>query len=266
MSEPVSKAEIEDVLSSIRRLVSENTGAIKRESDGAEAAEKLVLTPAFRVDQEEGDTGAVELADKDTPEAMVAQVVDAANDDDAAVAAEADAAAQGADAAHEPVQAEDDGHPLSPLERRIAELESVISRSASEFEPEATEVEEIAGGYAFPHEATETDTQEPEGEAEAEADADAGADMAEPGQAEDVAEVSAEAEMALDAVVELVPEPVAEPEAETVVELQPEAMVEPEPEAMVQPEPEPVVEPEAEAVAEPEPEQDAAVEAEPAQE
>lgn len=50
MSDPVSNAEIEDVLSSIRRLISES-----KASEGQEAStktEKLVLTPAFRVHDE----------------------------------------------------------------------------------------------------------------------------------------------------------------------------------------------------------------------
>lgn len=52
MSDPVSNAEIEDVLSSIRRLVSSGDrekSPIQLESSG-DVAEKLVLTPALRVD------------------------------------------------------------------------------------------------------------------------------------------------------------------------------------------------------------------------
>jgi cell pole-organizing protein PopZ len=71
MSEPVTHAEIEDVLSSIRRLVSEDareaqaesksaTSAAGGESSGAAAqgktAPRLVLTPALRV-SENADTG-----------------------------------------------------------------------------------------------------------------------------------------------------------------------------------------------------------------
>lgn len=88
MSEPVSKAEIEDVLSSIRRLVSENTGAVRRDAANLQAAEKLVLTPAFRVDEDESATPDEEEADQavgavvvdaetPSPEAAVAQVVEA---------------------------------------------------------------------------------------------------------------------------------------------------------------------------------------------
>ena len=52
MSDPVSNAEIEDVLSSIRRLISESSASEGRESSAK--AEKLVLTPAFRVHDDSG--------------------------------------------------------------------------------------------------------------------------------------------------------------------------------------------------------------------
>ena len=53
MSDPVSNSEIEDVLASIRRLVSENAKALKRDGERDPEAEKLVLTPAFRIDESE---------------------------------------------------------------------------------------------------------------------------------------------------------------------------------------------------------------------
>ncbi|MGV8952203.1 MAG: hypothetical protein ACOH2M_13930 [Cypionkella sp.] len=52
MSEPLSSSEIEDVLSSIRRLVSEDMRPVPRApgvSPIAEVTEKLILTPALRV-------------------------------------------------------------------------------------------------------------------------------------------------------------------------------------------------------------------------
>ncbi len=51
MSDPVSNTEIEDVLASIRRLVSENAKALKRDRERDPEAEKLVLTPAYRIDE-----------------------------------------------------------------------------------------------------------------------------------------------------------------------------------------------------------------------
>ena len=52
MSEPLSSTEIEDVLSSIRRLVSDDI-APQRQSVVAAAGDKLILTPALRVVQTE---------------------------------------------------------------------------------------------------------------------------------------------------------------------------------------------------------------------
>jgi hypothetical protein len=53
MSEPMSSGDIEDVLSSIRRLVSEELRPIARTTAGAKPAitdaEKLILTPALRI-------------------------------------------------------------------------------------------------------------------------------------------------------------------------------------------------------------------------
>ena len=52
MSEPLSSTEIEDVLSSIRRLVSEDMRPLPRPAAAAvQAGEKLILTPALRVVQ-----------------------------------------------------------------------------------------------------------------------------------------------------------------------------------------------------------------------
>jgi hypothetical protein len=49
MSEAVSNAEVEDVLSSIRRLVSEERRPVNRPKVDAPTADKLVLTPSLRV-------------------------------------------------------------------------------------------------------------------------------------------------------------------------------------------------------------------------
>ena len=80
MSDPVTNAEIEDVLSSIRRLVSTDdrgkTGAAKAVSN---EQDKLVLTPSQRVDEaplEEGGTDCAEIGegpDRPEPVASLAQ-------------------------------------------------------------------------------------------------------------------------------------------------------------------------------------------------
>lgn len=51
MSDPVTNIEIEDVLSSIRKLVSENARSTRDDSADRAAAEKLVLTPSLRVEE-----------------------------------------------------------------------------------------------------------------------------------------------------------------------------------------------------------------------
>lgn len=52
MSDPVTNVEIEDVLSSIRKLVSVDDRPAKKADDvGEERVEKLVLTPSLRVDE-----------------------------------------------------------------------------------------------------------------------------------------------------------------------------------------------------------------------
>ncbi len=73
MSEPMTNVEIEDVLSSIRRLVSEDF----RTAPGSQprAAEKLVLTPALRVVSDNDDSDTPEdLATVITSEAAAAVV------------------------------------------------------------------------------------------------------------------------------------------------------------------------------------------------
>jgi hypothetical protein len=67
MSDPVTHAEIEDVLSSIRRLVSEDS---RGEPAAPEPAAKLVLTPALRVKEPEPrspDTAGSPAPDEDAP-------------------------------------------------------------------------------------------------------------------------------------------------------------------------------------------------------
>ncbi|WP_413221541.1 hypothetical protein [Tritonibacter mobilis] len=73
MSEPVTHAEIEDVLSSIRRLVSETGRAEEPARPAAKPATRLVLTPALRVPEAEvarsdaAQHGGVAHSDAGTP-------------------------------------------------------------------------------------------------------------------------------------------------------------------------------------------------------
>ena len=71
MSDPVTNVEIEDVLSSIRRLVSEDTRTTLRRAppETEEAQDRLVLTPSFRVASPPVDEPEVEDTDDVTDEA-----------------------------------------------------------------------------------------------------------------------------------------------------------------------------------------------------
>lgn len=66
MSDPVSNSEIEDVLASIRRLVSENAKALKGDRARDPEAEKLVLTPALRIDESEAPPAPADVFAVDT--------------------------------------------------------------------------------------------------------------------------------------------------------------------------------------------------------
>ena len=103
MPDPVKNAEIEDVLSSIRRLVADDAPApIEPPAPPkAEGADRLVLTPALRIQPQE------------------------------IKAAEAPAA--------EPAPV-DDWEEVT-LEDRIAELEAAVASSDDEYEPDGSEVE-----------------------------------------------------------------------------------------------------------------------------
>lgn len=192
MSKPVSNAEIEDVLSSIRRLVSENAGAHRRDRSGAQGGDRLVLTPAFRVDDSSpydadvlsgDDAGgeatpdpAVQEAADDAP-AAEARAEDMDADMDAAVAILAErltaaniipdhaetpdpGATDTPDAAEDAVAeaiADDAGAPS--LERRIAELEAAVDDTADEWEPDGSEAEDMPDKAIFHHHARPAATE-----------------------------------------------------------------------------------------------------------
>jgi len=129
MSEPVSNAEIEDVLSSIRKLVSENTGGNSRASAGGASIEKFVLTPALRVldASEEG-------AEASPDDAGINAFSNRLPDDQAG----ADPVVDQAESPEESLQAGNEV-PGVKLEDRIAELEMAVGRSHEEWEPDGSE-------------------------------------------------------------------------------------------------------------------------------
>lgn len=136
MSEPVSNAEIEDVLSSIRRLVSENTDTPRPVSARDENAKKLVLTPAFRVLEGHGSEPEPSSEGQDADATTAEQT-------------EEDSELQNAS------ETIDDSVDTTDLGQKIAALEAAISDSHEEWEPdgseqEATEAEPIILQRAAP--------------------------------------------------------------------------------------------------------------------
>lgn len=175
MSEPVTNAEIEDVLTAVRRLVSQSGGAKPKPRENGAA--KLVLTPAFRVDADpedpvpeaSRDSVATEPSPEASPEPAVMGAEAAVPGDspedtpEAArdaqdvvqdVAATLRAAAQDDSAeAHDSAE-QGEPSPRSALEARIAELESVVVKAPdAAYEPEGGEPEETQGEVVFHHKA-----------------------------------------------------------------------------------------------------------------
>jgi hypothetical protein len=203
MSEPVTNREIEDVLSAVRRLVSE-TGAPRREERASEMAGKLVLTPAFRVDNKpEPVVEAVPEAPMhaDAPdvqeasvEALVQDTVDAApeaniaeSDEsgapedgqpdaiDAALAAlKADSGAEvGETSAAGPAPEDSVAEVTETLEERIAELEAVVTApETEEWEPDGSEEADAPRTVLFRHSTPFASVSDPEPTDAPEADAD----------------------------------------------------------------------------------------------
>ncbi|PIE09317.1 MAG: hypothetical protein CSA72_13065 [Rhodobacterales bacterium] len=158
MSDPVTNVEVEDVLSSIRRLLADGQSAAPAETTGAdrrapEAEEKLVLTPEFRVGESRGDAPVESAAPlvldsplTPEPELVVPSVHQIGED--------ADTLADGcAEPSHETVSQEEavqDSDPDSLAERRarleatIAELEAAVAGEDTEWEPDGSEEAEDA--------------------------------------------------------------------------------------------------------------------------
>lgn len=158
MSEPVSNSEIEDVLSSIRRLIAESPGSGEQgRTSRSDAPDKLVLTPAFRVlEPEKTETEAAQTETTAAPQAEPTE-------------AQAEAAQQSStgtgDAGMAPEEAADETAGKTPaegpseLEQRIAELEAAIGESYEEWEPDGSEFEESPAAATMPHPATEAAMQ-----------------------------------------------------------------------------------------------------------
>ncbi|MEJ2036082.1 MAG: hypothetical protein P8X69_08495 [Maritimibacter sp.] len=139
MSDPVSATEIEDVLTSIRRLVLENANAQPRPDVDLPA--KLVLTPAFRIDEADQETAA-------KPDHNVVTLSPKMRSDDSAPKPDvSENAEQDVEVAAEMTQsgaaAPDQNHKPDSLELRIAELEAAVDECIVDFEPDGSETPDI---------------------------------------------------------------------------------------------------------------------------
>ncbi|MFD0858823.1 hypothetical protein [Roseovarius aquimarinus] len=164
MSDPVTNVEIEDVLSSIRRLVSSDGRPVKAGETPAQPAkpskpaepERLVLTPSLRVDDAAKAADADEEDGADSVEAVAGEDLggddwsedDWSNEVDAPDAEaedmnaapqdefDADIAMAEVDAAPAAEDAGDETPRTDPLRQRVAELEEVVARQPDQWEPD----------------------------------------------------------------------------------------------------------------------------------
>lgn len=157
MPDPVKPMEIEDVLSSIRRLVSEEVGERPRRTaarpepepaDPPDPADKLVLTPALRVVDDPQSTNADHPDGATSDEGQTEQETEAAEPvEEPAPEPFFERAGQTPEPVGEPEAPESAPHPddADPweeisLEDRIAELEAAVSGCEEEWEPDGSEI------------------------------------------------------------------------------------------------------------------------------
>lgn len=166
MSDPMQTAEIEDVLASIRRLVSEEPAAKPPVSTAATDG-KLVLTPAFRVkDPVEPDGEGVGEAESENIGALAQDAEPGALNTESAGAEGSD------DPSNDDLSAE---LRAATLEQKVAELEAAVARSGGDWEPDGSEPEvEILQAFetARPHDETSTHEQPDGAEVAGAADTD----------------------------------------------------------------------------------------------
>ncbi|WP_432449163.1 hypothetical protein [Aliiroseovarius marinus] len=162
MSDPVTNADIEDVLSSIRRLISE--GNAPQEASGPASDGKLVLTPAFRVH----DDVAEDVTDDASGEDAVQADADAEAAQETSVDTEVEQVAEPtAEAAPvlELVQpiAQPEDHADSPEDQSAAEVSDNVSGQDEDEETgdQAAQPDEVSHDVTS-HEVAAEDAQDAE--------------------------------------------------------------------------------------------------------
>ena len=179
MSDPVTNVDIEDVLSSIRRLVSNNNdGQEDQVSRREDTADKLVLTPSLRIDDSAAEaTGAVAAAGEIAPESDAgpehsegAADPEPQPDDDRpssddpadeeagvdwpAIDEEAEVAQSAPEASLTDDEEEDVSDPIdavsddaaTPLGAQAAEFEAAVADRDDQWEPDGLSEDDYAGG------------------------------------------------------------------------------------------------------------------------
>ena len=155
MYDPVTQVENEDVLSSIRRLISDNQWAqheghteigefeIQHEEVQTSSIDKFVLTPALRVVE-------AEIA----PEIIVDSNTEHTSQPDTEPVKYASETEQPSMDINEEVQSQfntnvDDHAGMTKLERMIAELEATVTDQPDQWEPDDMEIEDLAAESAI---------------------------------------------------------------------------------------------------------------------
>ncbi len=137
MSDPLSNAEIQDVLSSIRRLVSEDRRLrtpVPVAEEEEKGAGKLLLTDALRVETPAAEAG--EETPDDTPTEV--SLVNVVSEEEQDARWPVNVSEMPAAPAIRPASVLEED--LASLESTIAELEAAVAGIGAEFEPDGSEV------------------------------------------------------------------------------------------------------------------------------
>ena len=155
MSDPVTNVEIEDVLSSIRRLVSNEESEPDKDEQQEEAApDRLVLTDALRVD-------APTRPDDDVPDAADAQSVDWPDEERAPDSEYGEDEPDDEPSHDSPPDTDDraesmdsapseDSRAEDALKARVAKMEAAVDGRDEEWEPDGTTDDAYSGGAGEP--------------------------------------------------------------------------------------------------------------------
>lgn len=132
MSDPVTNAEVEDVLSSIRRLVSQDKRPVGRSVSDAPRKDKLVLTPSLRVSND------APLVDAYKTQSAKHTPLEDATDEDATASG---AQLRGADAVEHATTSDAGAAPHDETDDRFDDVMSVLA-DEDDFDPTADDLPE----------------------------------------------------------------------------------------------------------------------------